>query len=123
MDADRNYLTIEPSETADASELQAALYDGDVFDEWTSRPNGNITVVGVGASHEPAKDRLFEYAESVDRAFLLHVHDTVASGHSYLYEQQDGELTMVESVGGAEGRFGRDLVDYAKREYDFDTTR
>lgn len=123
MGSDKNVLTVEPSPGTAPEELVQQLYGDRPFERWSDIYNGNAAVAGWARRWQPAKDRLFTVAESVDRAFLLHVHDSNMSSTGWFFDRQGDSLTAVEEVDGGEGWYGHDLVDYVKVEHDFDAVR
>ncbi|MCT9097788.1 hypothetical protein [Haloarchaeobius sp. HME9146] len=102
-------------------DLRGRLSDA-VFDERTDRSGESLVVVGVGRDATPAREELMAVAGDVARAFLLHVYDTSMTGVGWVYERADGALEAREKIEGSE-RYGIDVVDYVKREYDIDGPR
>lgn len=123
MGSDRNYLTVEVTAAANVDAVTDALQQDETFDERHSRSNGNVVAVGRSRETDPAVESLHAISEHVSRALLVHVYDTVMSGTGWFYEQQDGELREVETFEGGEPHYGIDVVDYFKREYNFDGAR
>ena len=123
MGANKNFLCIEPSEGVDPAALEDRLSDAEPFDRWSDYRDGTVIVVGYGRGPDPAVEALHSVADEVERAFLLHVHDTAMVGNGWVFEH--GEVGLVErtAVSGAETRYGIDVVDYVEREFDIDGPR
>lgn len=123
MGSDKNILTIEPRPGRNPAALIQELYGDRPFEQWSERYNGNAVVAGHARRWEPAKERLFSVADRVQRAFLVHVHDSNASSTGWFFARHGDSLTEVDKLDGGERRHGHDLVDYVKVEYDFDAGR
>ena len=122
MGSDRNYLCVEPAEESNADDIESRLTTGDTFDVWSTQYNETVIAVGYDGDHEPALQRLQELEDAVQRAFLLHVYDTVMSSVGWVYERTADGFVEREEITGAE-RYGIDVVDYVKREYDINGPR
>jgi len=123
MGADKNFLCIEPSEGVDPAALKDQLSDAEPFNRWSEYRDGTVIVVGYGQDHDPAVEALHSVADAVERAFLLHIYDTVMIGEGWVYEHDEDGLVERTSISGAETRYGIDVVDYIKREFDIDGPR
>lgn len=123
MGADKNFLCIEPFAGVDPAALEDRLFDKEPFDEWSDRRDETVIVVGYGDGPESAIAALQTVTDAVERAFLLHVDDTAMVGQGWVYEHDGDGLVERTSVSGAETRYGIDVVDYVKREFDIDGPR
>lgn len=123
MGADKNYLCVEPAAGVDPAALEERLSDAEPFGRWSDRRDGTVVVVGYGGSHDPAVEALRAAAAEVERAFLLHVYDTTMVGTGWVFESAEEGLVERATVSGAESRYGTDVVDYVKREFDIDGPR
>lgn len=123
MGADKNFLCIEPSEGVDPVALKDRLSNAEPFDRWSDDRDGIAIVVGYGQGPDPAVEALHAVADEVERAFLLHVYDTAMLGEGWVYEHGEDGLVEQATVSGAETRYGTDVVDYVKREFDIDGPR
>lgn len=123
MGADKNFLCVEPARGVDPAALEDRLSETEALDRWSDYWDGTVIVVGYGPETEPVLEELRAVADDVERAFLLHVHDTAMSGSGWVYEPGEDELVELTSVSGAETRYGIDVVDYVKREFDINGPR
>ena len=123
MGADKNLLCIEPSEGVDPAALEDRLSDAAPFDRWSDYRDGTVVVVGYGGDSDPAVEALHSVEDAVERAFLLHIYDTTMVGRGWVYEHDGDGLRERTAVTGAETRYGIDVVDYVKREFDIDGPR
>ncbi len=123
MGSDKNVLCVEPSEGIDPTALEDRLSEAEPFGRRSDYRNGTVIVVGHGREHEPAVDALHSVADEVERAFLLHIYDTVMKADGWVYEHGEDGLIERASVSGAQTRYGTDVVDYVKREFDIDGPR
>ena len=123
MGADKNFLCIEPSRGVDPAALEDRLSDAEPFDQWSECRDGIVIVVGYGQGPGPAVEALHSVADAVERAFLLHIYDTAMVGEGWVYEHDGDGLVERTSVSGAQTRYGIDVVDYVKREFDIDGPR
>lgn len=123
MGSDKDFLCIEPSEGVDPATLENRLSETEPFDQWSDYRDGTVVVVGYGERPDSAVEALHSVADAVDRAFLLHIHDTAMTGQGWIYEHDGDGLVEQTAVSGAETRYGIDVVDYVKREFDIDGPR
>lgn len=121
MGADKNILCIEPK-NAELDEVESVFNDGEIFDGYIEKYNDTIFLTGYGSKAENAKEFLKENQEVVDRAFLMHIFDTVGTAEGWVYMRKEDELVKIDEVSGG-WRYGIDVVDYVKRGYDIDGPR
>lgn len=112
-------LCIEPRAGIDPDTVVSRFTAGGVFDTRSDQIDGTVIVAGDRAEHEPAIEQLWELKSLIERAFLLLVLDGMMSGHGWVYERTTDGLVEREQVNGAQ-RYGIDVIDYVKREYDID---
>ncbi|ELY81023.1 hypothetical protein [Natrinema gari] len=122
MGTDKQYLSVEPIEGTDRDELLNRLLVGDLYDAREAEHDGCLIVAGNGGDFEAPWEKLAAVGDAIVRAFSLTVIDTTATGIGTLYRCESGELVEVESLEGRD-RYGIDVVDYFKREYDIQGPR
>lgn len=123
MGADKNFLCVEPADGIDPAALEKRLSDAEPFDRWSDVRDETVIVVGYGRDHEPAVEALESASDEIARAFLLHIYDTAMVASGWVYESAEDGLIEEASVSGTETRYGVDVVDYVKREFDIDGPR
>lgn len=123
MGADKNFLCVEPAEGVNPTALKERLCDAEPFDQWSEYRDGAVIVVGYGRDRDPVVETLHAVADLVKRAFLLHVHDTAMVGSGWVYTHGEDGLVEQTAVSGAQTRYGIDVVDYIKREFNIDGPR
>lgn len=123
MGADKNFLCVEPAEDVNPAALEERLSNAESFDQWSDYRDGIVIVVGYGQDRNPVVAALHSVADQVERALLLHIHDTAMVGSGWVYQHGEDGLVEQTSVSGAQTRYGIDVVDYIKREFNINGPR
>lgn len=98
-----------------ADDLRGAVDDPETFER-----RGTLVWKETGNFDH---DRVATLDVAAERALVVWNSDTTNAGKGYLYERHGGRFLLVDAFEGAEGYFGRDVVDHFVREHDLEGVR